>query len=232
MAEDSEFPQVDEILAQQKAIQWSESKNVELKRLMGRALNGEFSRGAELKYWENARLKPIHLQMVLMHASGASQSEIAEAFGYTQSRVSQVLNHPDARGLAAGLIALASDQVLDVIGRAKAVSGEMLEIAIGIARTTPDDKTRLKSAFQIMELAGYSSVKKVEQSGTVKHQHEIPASTAGRLAQALEVDASIKREVPAKFTVIAPESEAGNLDNTGGSFPPISGSQEPQRNDD
>lgn len=208
----------EEILASVSAVKWSEEQHEAAQRLFARAMAGEFSRGRDLRYWENLQLKPVHMQMAMMLASGFTNKEVAEAFHYSESRVSVLANHPDIQGLVAGLIALASKQLTDVMEKAIACAPAAFDRVFSIMNNTSNEKLASMNAFKIMELAGYSGVKRsvVEQSGEIQHnhRHEIGTAQAGKLARAIEIDAEINHSEVSQHVRLASqvvESESGQL---------------------
>lgn len=73
------------------------ARTEEVEALFGAARRGELPRSRPLKPWEPATLNEQHLQMILLRAGGVRQNRIAAHFEFDQSRVSVILNHPDAQ---------------------------------------------------------------------------------------------------------------------------------------
>ena len=208
----------EEILSSISAVNWSEEQHEAAQRLFARAMAGEFSRGIDLRYWENLQLKPVHLQMAMMLASGFTNEDVAQAFNYSPGRISVIANHPDIKGLIAGLVALASKQLTDVLVKAQACAPAMFDRILAITMNTSNEKVASTNAFKILELAGYSAVKRteVETSGVIKHEHEhqIAPQHAGKLARAIEIDAEIVTNDMREHVKLASqvvESELGQL---------------------
>lgn len=150
-------------------------------------MDGAVTRGRSLKYWENLRLKPVHMQMLLMKAAGFKNKVIAEQLGYDESRVSVIVNHPDAMYLLSHLVSYQAENLLDVKARIQAHAGEALDTALVIMRTgAPEVRERV--AFKILDRAGYGAVQKSESV----HRLELPAAQAANLSKAvresMEVD--------------------------------------------
>jgi hypothetical protein len=125
------------------------------------ALRGELSPDYVAKYYENKKLKPKHMKMLRMAVAGYSNNEIAAKMDYTPARVSIILNHQDSLAIMARMVGAASDR-LGIQERLQALAPEMVEHIVGVTRTTHDNKLRSRNAFDLLKIAGYSGVTKVE----------------------------------------------------------------------
>ena len=104
-------------------------RTAEVEELFGAARRGELPRSRPLKSWEPQTLNEQHLQMVLFRAGGVRQNRIARHFEVTQSRVSIILNHPDAQTLLDRLGAVhAVEGVADVKERIAHLRGPILDL--------------------------------------------------------------------------------------------------------
>lgn len=171
-AGNSEFP----------VVSWDENKMERLEQLFSRAMAEGMTRNRPLKYWENLKLKPKHLQIILMKAAGYTNNLIAQQLDLTPARVSVIVNHPDAQSLLSTLVSYAAEDVLDIKTRIKAHAGEALDVALDVMRTTKDDAVRARTGFELLKMAGYGAVEKKE----VKRVVEIREEQSGRLADAME----------------------------------------------
>jgi hypothetical protein len=190
---------------------WAPGKLERLTQLMTKVQAGDICRGRSLKYWENLKLKPKHLQMLLMSAAGFSNGAIASATGYTESRISVILNHPDSLAVLSALISMAAEDTLDVKSRIQAHAGEALDIALDVMRNTRNDNVRKDAAFEILKMAGYSGV---DKKATL-HVHRLEAPQAERIVEGLgsieedeDIDVSEFMETPDYEVVEQAEPEA------------------------
>jgi hypothetical protein len=147
---------------------------------MMEVLEGSVSSGRAKKYWENLKLKPVHVQMLLMKAAGSSNRAIAQQLGFAESRVSVIVNHPDAMFLLGVLVSAQAEVLLDVKTRIKAHAGEALDTVLHVMRHG-EAKDRLKAGFGLLDRAGYGAVQKSEST----HRFEMPAKEANNLVSAM-----------------------------------------------
>lgn len=140
-------------------------------------IDGSVARGRPRKYWENLKLKPQHLQMLLMKAAGHSGRKIAEVTGYTEARVSVIVNHPDAGWFLSHLISYQAERLMDIQARYQAHAGEALDHVLLAMRETQKPEVKAKIGFGILDRAGYGAVKKAE----VTNKFEMPAAQADKL---------------------------------------------------
>lgn len=199
---------------------WAPDKTERLQALLTRVAQGELARGRSLKYWENLRLKPRHLQMVLMQAAGFTNNAIANATGYTPARVSVILNHPDARTLAAILISYAAEDTLDIKSRIQAHAGEALDTVLDVMRNTRNDGVRKDCGFELLKMAGYSGVEKK----TVQFSFKVEGPAAQRIADALSEESDDEEEDPSRFL-----EDAEYEIETGAEVPLLSDGQEAEK---
>ena len=161
---------------------FSEGARVErLNALMVSTLDGKLGRGRSLRYWENLKLKPVHLQMLMAKAAGYNNRAIARQFDYDEARVSVIVNHPDAQSVLAHLVSYQAENLLDIKARIQAHAGEALDTVLTAMRTAPEQTQRAAIGFKLLDRAGYSAVQKSE---TV-HRFEMPAAEASALTAAL-----------------------------------------------
>lgn len=156
------------------------SRESRLQGLVLSALEGNINRGRALKYWENLRLKPQHLQMLMMKAAGFTNNAIAEQMDLTAARVSVIVNHPDSLSLLSTMVSFQAEELIDIKSRIKAHSAEALDVALDVMRNGKDD-VRARTAFALLDRAGYGAVQRAE----VKHEISVPATAARNIAQAM-----------------------------------------------
>lgn len=185
-------------------------------------MSGSVARGRYLKYWENLRLKPIHMQMLLMKAAGYTNASIAETVHYDPSRVSVVVNHPDAQYLLSHLVSYQAERLLDVNARIQAHAGEALDTALMLMRTGKEE-VRERVSFKLLDRAGYGAIQKSE---TV-HKVEMPVAQAENLSVAVREAMQVEQMVEADWEVMEHPPEEGQ-DDEGGASPEDSGTDASQ----
>jgi hypothetical protein len=131
-----------------------------LSALMLEVFNGDVGRGRSLRYWENLKLKPIHIQMIVMKAAGFTQREIARRFDYTEARVSVVVNHPDAMTILGRLVSFQAENLLDIKARIQAHAGEALDTVLHAMRVETKPAARAEIGFKLLDRAGYGAVER------------------------------------------------------------------------
>jgi hypothetical protein len=111
-----------------------------------------------------SRVRPRHRIAVMLQEAGWKNKDIAAALGYTESRLSVILNSHNTglQTLRANFASEVADQVKDVHARFMLYSNEMLDVLVGHARnaTSRPELSRL-AARDILHMAGFSPVKKV-----------------------------------------------------------------------
>ena len=158
------------------------TRHSRLEQLMAAAFSGQIARGRDLKYWENLRLKPQHIQMLVMKAAGYKNNQIAEQMDMDPGRVSVIVNHPDSQSVLAVLVSFQAEELLDIKTRIQAHSGEALNVALDQMRNASAPAVRLKAAFGLLDRAGYGAVQRTEN----KHEIVIPEKAASGIAKALK----------------------------------------------
>lgn len=170
-------------------------------------MSGAIARGRNLKYWENLRLRPVHMQMLLMKAAGFTQRKIATDLNYDEARVSVIVNHPDAQYLLSHLVSFQAEKLLDVNARIQAHAGEALDTALMLMRNGKEE-TRERVAFRILGAAGYGATKKIE----VNNKFEMPVQQANQLTHALREATEVEDMTDAEFEILenGPAAESGS----------------------
>ncbi len=174
-----------------------EARAERMQEAMFDVMSGAVDRGRSLKYWENLRLKPVHMQMLLMKAAGFKGRAIAEKLGYDEGRVSVIVNHPDAMYLLSHLVSFQAETLLDVNARIQAHAGEALDAALMLLRNGKEE-VREKVAFKLLDRAGYGAVKKVELTA----KFEMPAAQATALTAALRESDEVEEMEEGDFQIL------------------------------
>lgn len=159
----------------------TEAREERISGMMLEVLNGELFRGRSLRYWENLKLKPIHIQMLIMKAAGYPNRAIARNFDYDEARVSVIVNHPDAKAILSRLVSYQAENLLDIKARLHAHAGEALDTVLTAMRSAEKPTERAAIGFKLLDRAGYGAIQKVDHS--VKF--EMPAAEAHQLTAAL-----------------------------------------------
>lgn len=162
------------------ALKRANSGRVDLDNLIAAALAGDIPRSRELKSWEPAKLNPVHIEIIMMRASGIKQRTIAQFLGLTDSTVSIVLGHPDAQYIMARVLGNAAHEVADVSERFKLMAPEALETVAEVMRFGKE-QNRLKAAFSILDRAGYGA----EQKTKITHEVNVPTESINLLSDAI-----------------------------------------------
>ena len=189
-----------------------EAREERLSAMMMEVFQGTVGRGRSLKYWENLRLKPQHIQMIVMKAAGYRNNVIAERFGMTQARVSVILNHPDAMSVLSRLVSFQAENLLDIKARIQAHSGEALDTVLTAMRSAPEWKDRAKIGFSLLDRAGYGATQKSE----VVHRLELPTHEAQELTLALRESQEIE---DADYVVLDPSPKVTSPAGESGDIP-------------
>ncbi len=208
---------VEDVTVEETAAHFSdESREERMQAAMLAIMDGSVTRGRSLKYWENLRLKPRHMQMLLMKAAGYTNNQIADRMEMTPSRVSIIVNHPDAAYLLSHLVSFQAENLLDIKARIQAHAGEALDTALFLMRTSKPE-VRERVAFRLLDRAGYGAVQRSE----VSHKVEMPAAQAANLIAAMQESAEVEVTDYEILENVGQAGEGGTSDSTA-SEPPTS----------
>lgn len=196
----------------------AEGRNERMQLAMFEVMEGAAARGRSLKYWENLRLKPVHMQMLLMKAAGFTNRAIAQRLDYDESRISVIVNHPDAMYLLSHLVSYQAEALLDVKARVQAHAGEALDTVLFAMRTAPEIKDRANIGFKLLAMGGYGAIQKQE----VKHTVELSTTQAENLTNAVREASEIEDIPDGDWEVIeregaSPVGQAGGTGDPGSS---------------
>lgn len=109
------------------------------------------------------RLRPRHRIAIMLHEAGIKNKDIALALGYTESRLSVILNsqHPSLVETRAKFASEVAESIRDVPLRLKLMANEMLDVLVYHARRKGEDPALSRlSARDLLHMAGFSPVKK------------------------------------------------------------------------
>lgn len=110
-----------------------------------------------------ARVRPRHRIAVMLHESGIRPKEIAQMLGYTEARVSVILNSHNVhlQAIREKFATQVADNCQDVITRLKLHAHEMVDIMLKHARNVDKGDLSRLAAKDILDRAGFAPVKKM-----------------------------------------------------------------------
>lgn len=158
------------------------------------------------KPWQPDSWLPRHSLVCQMHAAGLKNNEIAAATGYTESKVSTILNDPRAQEVIQAALQTMSKNIMDLHTRLKVHAVEALDEIVDELRSSENEKVRQKAAFGLLDRAGYTPVKKQIVMGG-----QIPKDLAERVERNLDKQDSIDAE----YSMLETEVEEEEPDDDG-----------------
>lgn len=210
-------------LALVKTEESSEEKEVRrasaISELFELARRGEIPRERELYAHEPQLLNERHLQAVTMRAClGMRQKDIAAALGYTDSTISIVLNHPDAKYVIDRIQGMSGAAVVDISARIDERLKNLRPKAVDSIEDVFDDPgdepkvlmakiQKARMGFSLLEHTGHGPSKQID----VKHDHafRLDSGSASLLSRALRESNEIEE---ADYTIEAP---GGGVEGSG-----------------
>lgn len=109
------------------------------------------------------KIRPRHRMVVMLAEVGWTNKAIAEATGYTESRVSIILNarHPELLRIKREFACRVADHIDDTANRLKLYANEMLDTMVYHARQKEAQPQNSRMAARdILHMAGYSPVRR------------------------------------------------------------------------
>lgn len=154
--------------------------------------------GRKEKTWQTDAWLPRHNLVCQLHAIGMKNTEISEITGYTQSKVSIIINDPRAKIVIQQALENMAGNIADLHTRLKVHAVEALDEIVEELRLSKDERIRQKAAFGLLDRAGYTPVnKQLIISG------QITESIADRMEKAMDkMDA-----IDAEYEIIEPEEQ-------------------------
>ena len=109
------------------------------------------------------RVRPRHRIAVMLHESGWRPKDIAKALGYTDARISVILNSLNShlQECRSNFAVEVADNIKDVHSRLKLYANEMLDRLVAHGRQNNDPALSRLAARDILHMAGFTPVKKV-----------------------------------------------------------------------
>lgn len=103
---------------------------------------------------------PRHDIVVALYLGGLKNWEIAAQVGFSEGKVSAILNDPRAAIVKDRLGSQAFEQSVEVQDRIFGYAHEALDEVVEQMRMSNDERVRQKAAFSILDRAGYSKIER------------------------------------------------------------------------
>lgn len=147
------------------------------------------------------RLRPRHRIAIMLHESGWKNKDIAKALGYTEARISLILNSPHAglQELRASFASQVADVALDTHSRLRLYANEMLDIMVRHARNTDKGESSRLAARDILHMAGFSPVKR-----ELRMNANVPVEQLQKVVEKLEEANEVAHAVADQWAVKNP----------------------------
>lgn len=112
----------------------------------------------DLKPWEPLTLSPKHMHVLTLKAGGLRNKEIAESMDLSESRVSVIVNHPDAAPIIARLTTESMRRVSrDVRDMITSVQAEAFGTVVELMRHAKSETVRMNTAFDLLDRGGHKA---------------------------------------------------------------------------
>lgn len=152
------------------------------------------------------KMRPKHRYVVMLAEMGYKNKEIAQMVGYSEWRVSIILNWrgPEVDEYRRDAQQKLENRTVDVADRINDAAAEMFDIMVGHARKTGDATNSRLAARDILHMAGYSPVKRV---ANLNANINVPPELADAVKQLDKF-----QEVKAKegsWTITTPQPKTG-----------------------
>lgn len=144
-----------------------------------------------------------HRLVVLLKATGLTNKQIAQELGYTENRVSVIVNDPRAPAVMESHAQEVADSLEDVRLRLKLYAQEALTEVVDEMRYCEDARVRQRAAFGILDRAGYSKIEKKFVASA-----QVDAEAGSEIAEALRESSMSDEALEADYT-IEPAPEEG-----------------------
>ena len=116
-----------------------------------------------LKAWEPKRLSQRHKQCCALKATGLRQKEIAEMTGYSESRVSVILNDPRSVALINQISSKIVENVVEETGEfIKGHTLEAAQIVVELMRSAESEPVRLSAAKDNLDRGGFKPKERLQ----------------------------------------------------------------------
>lgn len=185
------------------------SQKEDLEMWISLAKSGDLPLDRPLKEWEPEKLNDHHMMILFMRAAGLPNRRIAEITGRTEGNISIIVNHPYAQFLLTKMVAHAAEQAIDIETKIRAAAPEALNTALDIMRDkTEKGAVRARTAFELLDRAGFGSVQKKE----VKKEVTIHTDAATQLAAALRESSEITDIAYVQVREVPSTEQAGSVE--------------------
>ena len=122
-----------------------------------------------------------HRYCIALEMAGLKNSEIAIMMGWSESKVSITLCDNRAAAERTQFAGRVAEKITDVHMKLELLSSEALDEAVDIMRNSTQGGLRLKSAFGILDRAGYTSTPREVAAAT-----SIPSETLDQMGEVLK----------------------------------------------
>ena len=153
------------------------------------------------KFYQEKRLKPLHLQMIRLRWLGYDNIEIAQRTGYPPDSIGKILNLPDSKAIFEELQA----QVLDTTAEV----AQELQLAAPLAAkrmtdllVSGDDRVAFVAAKEILHMAGHAPIKRVAIAQATRIEKDYDGLNDQQIRQKLLEDLTADENGPPPGTII------------------------------
>ncbi len=141
------------------------------------------------KFYQEKRLKPLHIQLIRLRWMGYETADIAAKTGYTPDQINRILKDQDALNVFADLQA----QVLDTSG--EVIQALQLDAIIAQKRIadliySSNDAVALRASQDVLDRAGHVPVKRVAIMQTTRVEKDYEGLNDAQIKQKLLEDLS------------------------------------------
>jgi hypothetical protein len=153
------------------------------------------------RFYQEKRLKPLHLQMIRLRWLGYDNTEIAQRTGFTPEQISKVLASPDSKAIFEELQAAVLDTTVEV--------SQELQLAAPLAAkrmtdllVSGDDRVAFVAAKEILHMAGHTPVKRIAIAQVTRVEKTYEGLDEQQMRQKILEDLTEEFNSPPPGTVI------------------------------
>lgn len=128
-----------------------------------------------------SHFKPRHLAILRLYYQGMSQVDIAACLGLSQRLVTEIVNSPAAKELEAEFQRQTFSSITDVQLQLQAIAPAALEETVRLAFHANDEKVRMTSCQNILEMAGH----KAPIKQMIEHKSKVEEEFRGKTEEEL-----------------------------------------------
>jgi hypothetical protein len=148
------------------------------------------------KFYQEKRLKPLHIQLIRLRWMGYDTADIAAKTGYTPDQINRILKDQDALNVFSDLQA----QVLDTSG--EVIQALQLDAIIAQKRISDlmfsgDDRVALMASKDVLDRAGFVPIKRIAVTTATRVEKDYDGLNDAQIKQKLLEDLTADEDVPA-----------------------------------